>query len=418
MFIFQSRTIRLFRKAMAYAFAGACLLPVLVFPPDCGAAPPATIAASPISAKPPALSAAKPENAAARKPEAPATFPVSNVFLAPAEAENLPVADAWRPLMDRLANDGVPQAYLRAMFGRLGDSYSHVPMGTKINELFVRKYMPKPPVKPDPDKKRDTPPVYRWALKPESLAKCREYMERHKDAFAAMKKEYGVPKEVVAGLLMVETQLGAYLGKSSSFWSLACLAASDTPERVNPVLVALPLPMTPDKTEWVAKLLRERSAWAYKELLALITHCEKNSADPLVMPGSVYGAIGICQFMPSNVPAYAVDGNGDGKIDLFEPADAIFSVGNYLKKHGWEGESRDVHHSVTKKYNKSTVYANTILALADALGERAGKTVSGAKAVGGKKPSRQNAPDGKTSSGKHAPKAKAAPIGASAATAH
>lgn len=312
--------------------------------------------------------AGKPKSVVVQKSEALKAFPVANVpEISAAKASTLSVAETWQPLMSRLGQDGVEKVYLHGMFGRLGDTYSHIPMGTKINELFTYKYMPKPPRKAPVAEKSDTPPVYKWALKPETVAKCKDYLDGHKEAFARMEKEYGVPKEVVAGLLMVETKLGAYLGASSSFWSLACLAASDTPERVDPALQALPLPMTQDKMEWVSKLLKERSVWAYKELLALITHCKANDLDPLTMPGSVYGAIGLCQFMPSNLSKFAVDGNKDGKIDLFEPADAIPSVGNYLKKHGWEGENRDAHHKVIKKYNKSNVYANTILALAEAI---------------------------------------------------
>ncbi|MCC8194498.1 MAG: lytic murein transglycosylase, partial [Deltaproteobacteria bacterium] len=281
------------------------------------------------------------------------------------------MAETWMPLVRRLNKDGIEMAYLRSMFGRMGDAYSYAPMGNKVVELFKYKYVPRPPRK-TPVEKSGTPSVYKSMVKPESVAKCKAYLEQHAAAFAGMEKEYGVPKEIVASLLMVETRLGTYLGYNSSFWSLACMAATDKPERVEAVLPTLPLPMTPDKEEWLQKILRERSTWAYKELLALIRHGMANGLDPLTMPGSVYGAIGICQFMPSNLPKFAVDGNKDGTIDLFDPADAIPSVGNYLKEHGWTGadftdKDRAAHHTVLKRYNKSNVYANTILALADAI---------------------------------------------------
>ena len=298
------------------------------------------------------------------------TFPASRVApIAPEKGARLTVADTWMPLLRRLNKDGVDMGYLRAMFGRMGDAYSHEPMGTKVNELFSYKFVPRPPRKAAAQPSA-TPPVYKKMVTPESIAKCQAYLETHKTAFARMEEVYGVPKEVVAGLLMVETRLGTFLGHNSSFWSLACMAAADTPDRVAPTVEALPLPMTPDKEAWLQQILRERSTWAYKELLALIKHSMANGIDPLGMPGSVYGAIGICQFMPSNLPKFAVDGNKDGKIDLFDPADAIPSVGNYLKEHGWAGKevvaaNRDVHHKTLKRYNKSNVYANTILAIAE-----------------------------------------------------
>ena len=97
-----------------------------------------------------------------------------------------------------------------------------------------------------------------------------------------------------------------------------------------------------------------------------MAHCRDNKLDPLAMPGSVYGAVGIPQFMPSNLPLYAVDGNKDGKIDLFNPADAIPSVGNYLKRHGWDKSEAKTRHAL-KRYNNSTMYANTIMVLAEAV---------------------------------------------------
>ena len=84
------------------------------------------------------------------------------------------------------------------------------------------------------------------------------------------------------------------------------------------------------------------------------------------LPGSIYGAVGLCQFMPSNISTYGADGDGDGRVDLFTIPDAVASLSHYLYKHGWRaGLSRQRQHALLMRYNKSTVYANTILALAD-----------------------------------------------------
>ena len=83
------------------------------------------------------------------------------------------------------------------------------------------------------------------------------------------------------------------------------------------------------------------------------------------MPGSIYGAIGMCQFMPSNLPRYAADGDSDGIINIFEAPDAIASLSRYLKENGWKRDmTQQAQTKVLFRYNKSTTYANTILALA------------------------------------------------------
>jgi membrane-bound lytic murein transglycosylase B len=96
-----------------------------------------------------------------------------------------------------------------------------------------------------------------------------------------------------------------------------------------------------------------------------------DNLDPLGIRGSIYGAIGLCQFMPSNVFAYGVDADQDGRIDPFTKADALHSIANYLRGHGWRpGLNREGQHSVIFDYNHSTVYANTVLAVAEKLKDR------------------------------------------------
>ena len=92
----------------------------------------------------------------------------------------------------------------------------------------------------------------------------------------------------------------------------------------------------------------------------------ENALEPKDLPSSIYGAIGLCQFMPSNIALYGADGDGDGRIDLFNVNDAAMSLARYLAKHGWKpGVTLAQQHSLLMKYNHSKVYANTILALAD-----------------------------------------------------
>jgi membrane-bound lytic murein transglycosylase B len=77
--------------------------------------------------------------------------------------------------------------------------------------------------------------------------------------------------------------------------------------------------------------------------------------------------------MPSNALKYAVDGNGDGKADLFEVADAVASLGNILRAMGWrEPMSEEAMRKVFYGYNHSQVYVNTIMDAARRLRDASG----------------------------------------------
>jgi membrane-bound lytic murein transglycosylase B len=78
--------------------------------------------------------------------------------------------------------------------------------------------------------------------------------------------------------------------------------------------------------------------------------------------------VGYAQFMPTSILAYAQDGDRDGRIDLLVHADALASIANYLKRHGWQpGISREKQEKAIYAYNPSSYYVNAILKVADLL---------------------------------------------------
>ena len=80
------------------------------------------------------------------------------------------------------------------------------------------------------------------------------------------------------------------------------------------------------------------------------------------------GAVGWPQFLPSSLVKYGVDGDRDGRIDLYEPADAVFSVANYLHGHGWaDGLDREAREKVIWTYNHSRPYTKTVIDVAERL---------------------------------------------------
>ncbi len=137
-----------------------------------------------------------------------------------------------------------------------------------------------------------------------------EFWRRHARALARAAATYGVPPEIVVAILGVETQYGANTGSYRVLDALATLAF-DYPRR---------------------------AAFFRSELEQFLLLVRESRADATSFRGSYAGAIGIPQFMPSNIRRLAVDFDGDGRRDLRgSPADAIGSVANFLRAHGWAG---------------------------------------------------------------------------------
>ena len=135
-----------------------------------------------------------------------------------------------------------------------------------------------------------------------------DYWNKHEIILNRATREYGVPASVIVALIGVETHFGTRMGNKRVLDALVTLTA-DYPRR----------------SEFFGSELR---------IFLNTTHKEDIAAESVT--GSFAGAIGIPQFMPSSYEAYAVDFNGNVKRDLVnEIDDAIGSVANYLKTHGW-----------------------------------------------------------------------------------
>ncbi len=208
---------------------------------------------------------------------------------------------------------------------------------------------------------------YDQFLSARSIRSARDYMDTHEEMLSKIEKEYGVDKTIIIAIMLVETRLGEYVGNRSVINTLATMAAltdSDVRERFWDNLPD-DVDITREKFE---KKADQKSSWAYRELKAFIQYVDNESFDPHEVTGSYAGALGIAQFMPSNVLVYAKDGNGDGRINLFDHDDAIASIANYLKNYGWRpGLSREEAGDVIYHYNHSKYYVNTILKIAEKL---------------------------------------------------
>ena len=136
-------------------------------------------------------------------------------------------------------------------------------------------------------------------------------------------QKYGVPAYVLVAFLGLESNYGNYMGNENLVRSLATLAYDP-----------------------------RRSGFFTKELIALLKLIDKNTI-PLDAKGSWAGAMGAVQFMPTNVIAYGVDANNDGKVNLWNDKEDIYaSAANFLKKLGWEkGEKWGREASIPKNFD-------------------------------------------------------------------
>jgi membrane-bound lytic murein transglycosylase B len=199
-----------------------------------------------------------------------------------------------------------------------------------------------------------------------SVRKAEGYLQRYERTLREVEKHFGVNPEVVVAVLMVETALGTYPGRYRTINVLSTMAAADDHEIREQILTGLTVEQRKmQSAEVISKRLRKRAGRSYRELKALIAYVSNNALDPFAIVGSSEGAIGIPQFLPSNIEQYGKDGDGDGRIDLFNHHDAIASVAFYLRAHHWgraksaEGKKRVLFH-----YNHSNYYVDTVYSLA------------------------------------------------------
>lgn len=140
------------------------------------------------------------------------------------------------------------------------------------------------------------------------IDKGREMLAKHKDLLNALTRQYGIPAHYLVSFWGLETNFGSYKGKMPIIDSLATLACD-----------------------------KRRSEFFSKELMLALLLMERENLSTEVMLGSWAGAMGHTQFMPSAYTAYAIDGDGDGKINLWDSEqDALSSAANFLQNLGWQ----------------------------------------------------------------------------------
>ena len=202
---------------------------------------------------------------------------------------------------------------------------------------------------------------------PKAIESALKYIGDNKDILDKAEETFGVDKTVITAILLVETRLGSYLGTKTVINTLSTMAALSDETLRERIWNSIPDDKKPAKEAFIKKA-RDKTDWGYSELKALLQYTEKEGVAPESIKGSYAGALGVSQFMPSNALRLAKDGNNDGRVDLFNHADAIFSVANYLRHHGWQsGITRQRQHEILFLYNHSNYYVDTLLKISDKL---------------------------------------------------
>jgi membrane-bound lytic murein transglycosylase B len=165
-------------------------------------------------------------------------------------------------------------------------------------------------------------------IRPQRIDRGRANYLKYQDILGDIEEKYGVPGTVILALWGKETDFGGFSGDSETISSLATMAYEG-----------------------------RRRAFFEQELLNAIVLLDYLKIPPSEMRGSWAGAIGQCQFMPSSYLKYGVDGNQNGRVDLWhEMPDVFASMANMLVKNGWQrGQGWGQSVSLPSKFDKNLI---------------------------------------------------------------
>jgi membrane-bound lytic murein transglycosylase B len=184
----------------------------------------------------------------------------------------------------------------------------------ELNRLFARVQRVEPALKLILPGERASWNDFRAQFLNETrIANGLAFWKENRRSLKRAEERYGVPAQYVVAIIGVETNYGRNMGRYRVIDALSTLAFDYAP----------------------------RASFFRGELEQYLLLAREERLDVFSTRGSYAGAIGIPQFMPTSVRRYAVDFNGDGRIDLTRSsADAVGSVANFLKQHGWQPGGR------------------------------------------------------------------------------
>ena len=181
---------------------------------------------------------------------------------------------------------------------------------TELNDWFSSTNL-QPKIIETMKRPAETKPWHQYReifLTAQQIEKGVQFWKENQETLARAQKKYGVPPEIIIAIIGIETRYGKNQGQYKIIDALSTLAFDYPP----------------------------RATFFRGELEHYLLLCREQHFDPLSLRGSYAGAMGIPQFIPSSYRHYAINFDKGDQANLFESTDAIGSVANYFKQHGWE----------------------------------------------------------------------------------
>ena len=170
------------------------------------------------------------------------------------------------------------------------------------------------------------------------VAQGRKRKARNPEFFAALERQYGVPAGVLIAIHGMETAFGNFMGDSS--------------------VVSAIVTLTYDC---------RRSDFFKPHAIGALKLVDQGSITGATR-GAKHGELGHTQFLPGNALTYGIDGNGDGRVDLYNLTDAMASTANFLRQKGWKPgkgyQEGEPNFAAIKQWNAATVYQQSIALMA------------------------------------------------------
>jgi len=256
------------------------------------------------------------------------------------ESDEIP--SFYQPLIYRLSQEGFDFEFLSKLF--LDSRAEFLPAVTTLSLSS-----------------NEIPERYNKFLSPELILLSKQFLNYNFKTLRQMEKRYQVDKEVAVAILLVESRFGENIGRYRVMPTLASIALMDSPKILRKNCDTL-REMDPELScEWIESRSRRKAEWAYQELKCFLNIIRQEKIDPLEVFGSHAGAMGMAQFIPSSYLNYALSEESLEKW-LLSRDEAIFSIGNYLRSHGWK---RNLPIQKKKQillyYNRSGPYVETVM---------------------------------------------------------
>jgi len=217
---------------------------------------------------------------------------------------------------------------------------------------------------------RETADLYAQFQTQEATLLSKKFLRQNLKSLRKAENRFYVEKEVIVAILLVESRFGENIGKYRLIPTLASIALMDSPDHLQKNYLVL-REKDPDLSyEWMESLAKRKANWAYRELKCFLNIIRYEKIDPLEVYGSYAGAVGMAQFIPSSYLSYALHQESFENWLLSKEA-AIFSIGNYLKSHGWrKGLPIEKKKQILWYYNRSKPYGETILQVAQKIKQK------------------------------------------------